>query len=110
MASRAGKVAGLVLLGIGRVLWLSLMVLTPLFGFWLASSLAAYHNATQWLSLLVGLLLFPIIPVGWELLFAWRRKRAALSAATSKKPLEKPILTRLDRLVLRTLIVNGLFL
>ena len=77
------------------------MIAAPLFGFWLASSLAAYNNASQWLALLVGLLLFPIVPVGWEALYAWRRSR--------KKVPPKQILTRLDRLVLRTLIVNALF-
>ena len=78
------------------------MVLTPLFGFWLASSLAAYQNASQWLALVVGLLLFPLVPVGWELFHVFRR---------SKQPAaKKEILTRLDRLVLRTLIINGLFL
>lgn len=102
MAGRAAKVAGFVFGHLLRAAWVSLMVLTPLFGFWLASSLAAYHNATQWLSLLVGLLLFPIVPVGWDLLFVWRRTR--------QKNLKPAILTRLDRLVLRTLIVNGLFL
>jgi len=84
-----------------RAVWLSTMVLTPLFGFWVASSLAAYENASQWLALLIGLLLFPLIPVGWELFHLWRR---------SKQPASKQILTRLDRLVLRTLIINGLFL
>lgn len=59
-----------------RVVWISLMILTPLFGFWLASSLAAYENASQWLALLVGLALFPILPVGWELFFVWRRSRS----------------------------------
>jgi hypothetical protein len=85
-----------------RVVWLSTMILTPLIGFWLASSMAAYGNATQWLALLGGLLLFPLIPVGWELFYAWRRSRQEVP--------RKQILTRLDRLVLRTLIVNGLFL
>jgi transglutaminase-like putative cysteine protease len=84
-----------------RAVWISTMVLVPLFGFWLASSLAAYQNASQWLALLVGLLLFPIVPIGWDLFFVWRR---------SKRPAKKAILTRLDRLVLRTLIVNGVFL
>lgn len=84
-----------------RVVWISLMILTPLFGFWLASSLAAYENASQWLALLVGLALFPILPVGWELFFVWRR---------SRKPPQKQILTRIDRLVLRTLLINGVFL
>ncbi|HEY5949547.1 MAG TPA: transglutaminase-like domain-containing protein, partial [Kofleriaceae bacterium] len=102
MASRAGTVALFVLKLVIRVLWVSTMVLTPLFGFWLASSLAAYHNATQWLALLVGLLLFPILPVGWDLFFVWRRNRKPHS--------ERAILTGLDRLVLRTLIINGVFL
>jgi transglutaminase-like putative cysteine protease len=102
MASRAATAALFVLRLVGRVLWLSTMVLTPLFGFWLASSLAAYHNATQWLSLLVGLLLFPILPVGWDLMFVWRRNRKPHS--------ERAILTGIDRIVLRTLIINGLFL
>ncbi len=90
---------------VGRVLyaaWVALMIATPLFGFWLASSLAAYDNASQWLALGVGLLLFPLVPVGWELLHRWRRQR--------RGEIRKPILTPLDRLVLRTLISSGLFL
>jgi transglutaminase-like putative cysteine protease len=102
MGSRAGTVARFVLLFVLRAVWISTMVLVPLFGFWLASSLAAYHNATQWLALLVGLLLFPILPVGWDLFFVWRRNR--------KGTVERAILTGLDRLVLRTLVINGLFL
>lgn len=102
MASRGVRVAGLVLKTVLRVVWISTMVLTPLFGFWLASSLAAYSNASQLIALLVGLLLFPILPVGWDLLFVWRRKRKGVEV--------KAILTRVDRLVLRTLLINGLFL
>ena len=85
-----------------RLVWIAAMIAAPLFGFWLASSLAAYNNASQWLALLVGLALFPILPVGWELFYAWRRSR--------KQVPRKQILTRLDRLVLRTLVINGLFL
>ena len=101
MASRALRGVGWAVWSVLRVAWISTMVLTPLFGFWLASSLAAYDNASQWLALLVGLALFPIVPVCWDLIFVWRRNR---------RPPRKAILTRLDRLVLRTLIVNGLFL
>jgi len=101
MASRPWRVAGWVGKHVLRVLWISTMILTPLFGFWLASSLAAYENASQWLALLVGLLLFPLLPVGWDLFFLWRRR---------KQPPQKQILTRIDRLVLRTLLVNGVFL
>lgn len=99
---RAGTVARFVIFVILRAAWVSLMILTPLVGFWLASSLAAYNNGSQWLNLLLGLALFPLVPVGWELVSAWRRSR---QQAPSKQ-----ILTRLDRLVLRTLIVNGVFL
>ncbi len=102
MAGRAGRVVGFVVKHLARTLWVATMILTPLFGFWLASSLAAYENATQWLALLVGLLLFPILPVGWELFYAWRRSR--------RENPPRAILTRLDRLVLRTLLVNGAFL
>ncbi|MEO8840689.1 MAG: transglutaminase domain-containing protein [Kofleriaceae bacterium] len=85
-----------------HTVWVALMIATPLFGFWLASSLAAYDNASLWLALVVGLSLFPLVPVGWELVSMWRRAR--------RGDVSKPILTRLDRLVLRTLIINGLFL
>src|SRR5262245_13946530 len=77
------------------------MVITPLFGAWLASALAAYCNGSQWVSLLVELLLFPIAPVGWDLVFLWRMR---------KRPPRRQILTRADRLVLRTLLVNGVFI
>lgn len=101
MSGKAARVARVAAGGVLRTLWVSAMVLTPLFGCWLASSLAAYQNATQWAALLVGLLLFPILPVGWDLVFVWRRRH---------QPPRKAILTRLDRLVLRTLLVNGLWI
>ncbi len=101
MAS-AAKIARFAVGHTVRAVWVSLMVLTPLFGFWLASSLAAYNNATQWLALLVGALLFPLLPLGWELLYVWRRRKG--------KIVKPAVLTRLDRLVLRTLIINGVFL
>ena len=102
MASRAGKAAGLVVKHLLRAVWVATMIATPLFGFWLASSLAAYQNASQWLALLGGLLLFPLLPVGWDLFYVWRRRR--------RDAPRKAVLTRLDRLVLRTLLVNGVFL
>ncbi len=83
-----------------RIPWIAAMVAAPLFGFWLASSLAAYNNATQWLALAAGLLLFPIGPAGWEVFARWRR---------SRQPTRRQVLTGLDRLVLRTLVINALF-
>lgn len=100
--ARLGRGIAWMLVLVGRAIWVSTMVLVPLFGFWLASSLAAYHNASTWLALLGGLALFPLLPVAWELFAAWRRSRQETPG--------KPILTGLDRLVLRTLLVNGAFL
>ncbi|MBK8259572.1 MAG: transglutaminase [Polyangiaceae bacterium] len=83
-------------------LWTAFVVLTPVLGAWVASSLAAHANGPIALSAASGLLAFPILPLLWE---AWvetgRRK---------KKNVKPHILTFLDRLVLRTLAVNILFL
>jgi hypothetical protein len=95
------RLVGWILKLVLRVAWTSTMLLIPLFGFWLASSMAAYRNASQWLTLLGGLALFPLLPVAWELFYLWRR---------AGRPQTRPILTGLDRLVLRTLVINGLFL
>src|ERR1043166_1813285 len=95
------RLVGWVLVLVLRIAWTSTMVLIPLFGFWLASSMAAYRNASQWMTLLGGLALFPLLPGLWELFCVWRR---------AGRPASQSILTGLDRLVLRTLVVNGLFL
>src|SRR6187402_1972973 len=100
MAIRPASVVGWILKVIVRVVWTSAMILTPLFGFWLASSLAAFENASQWIALAIGLALFPVVPVAWELIYAYRRRGRS----------DKPVLTRWDRLILRTLIINGVFL
>lgn len=101
------RVAWFVIRWVLKIAWVSLMVLTPLFGFWIASSLAAFENASTWIALLVGLLLFPIVPLGWDAVYVLRQRHKQKS---DKLPAAKPILTRLDRWVLRTLLVNGLFL
>jgi transglutaminase-like putative cysteine protease len=84
---------------------LVLALATPLLGVWCASSLAAYLNGPIWLALLVGALLFPILPVAWDIGGARRaRKRPGLDEP------RKRILTGSDRLILRTLAVNVTFL
>jgi hypothetical protein len=93
----------LALPGLLLKLALSLPVLcTPLLGVWVSSSLAAYSNGSLTLALLSGLALFPLLPLLWEALSAWRRKRRQLTAPR--------ILTLWDRFLLRTLTVNLLFL
>ena len=82
-------------------LWLALVVVVPLVAAWVASSLAAHRGASTRLAAASGLLLFPVLPVLWELFAAWRRARTA--------PSRQRFLTLVDRLVLRTLTVGVLF-
>ncbi|MDI1446437.1 transglutaminase domain-containing protein [Polyangium sp. 6x1] len=85
-----------------RILWVLFVVALPLAGVWAASSLAAYSNGPRWAALLAGLCFFPILPLAWEAFAAFRRSR-------EKNP--KPrILTYGDRILLRTLGLNLVFL
>lgn len=94
--------AAAVLVFLLRVLWVLFVVALPLAGVWAASSLAAYSNGPRWAALLAGLCFFPILPLAWEAFAAWRRSR-------EKNP--KPrILTYGDRILLRTLGLNLVFL
>ena len=56
-------------------LWLLLVLLVTLAGVWLSSSLAAYLNGPMWLAGVLGLLAFPILPLGWEARAAVRRAK-----------------------------------
>jgi hypothetical protein len=93
-------------MGVGHalleVLWIALVVLAPLLGVWTASSLAAYLNGPIWLAAAAGLLLFPVLPLGWEAWAASRRRK--------KRVEDTRWLNVWDRLALRTLAVNLLFL
>jgi transglutaminase-like putative cysteine protease len=95
--SRFGVALGLLLKSVA----IMAMIALPLAGVWVASSLAALQHGPVWLTLLTGLLLFPIVPAIWELWSAWRRRRRA-------KPSPR-VLSITDRLILRTLAVNALF-
>ncbi|CAN5759683.1 hypothetical protein BH09MYX1_BH09MYX1_34600 [soil metagenome] len=90
------RVVGFVLKALATVL----VVLTPLFGAWFASSLAAYANRSSKLAAVCGLLLFPILPVVWELVARHRERKST----------RRRILTVGDRLLLRTLGINVVFL
>jgi len=84
-----------------KTIAIALMIGTPLAGVWLASSLAAFANRATWLPVLAGVLLFPGLPLAWEGFSAWRQKL---------KKKQKRFLTFGDRLILRTLGVNVVFL
>lgn len=83
-------------------LCIGLMIATPLAGVWLASSLAAFANRATWLPVAAGALLFPGLPLAWEGWAVWRAKQA--------KRKRKRFLTFSDRLILRTLLLNFVFL
>ncbi len=79
---------------------IAVMIGAPLAGVWVASSIAAFANKATWLPVGAGLLLFPGLPLAWE---GWSALRA------KKRPVRR-VLTFSDRLILRTLAINALFL
>lgn len=91
---------------IGSIIWFLLRIVlgilfyaTPVIGFWLASSLAAYLGAAPWIAWTVGALLFPIIPGILEFhAWAWR------------DPNKKAWFTPLDRLSLKTFAIGLTFI
>lgn len=85
-----------------KSIWLASMVLVPLVGMWLSSSLAAYYNSSIAMCIAFGLLLFPVIPFAWDQFYLWRQAK--------KGEASKRILTTADRLVLRTLSINLVFI
>lgn len=99
---RGSRLALKVLLVALYVGWVGFVVATPLLGAWLSSSLAAYQNGPVWASALIGLALFPLLPLAWDRLSTWLRDR--------KNPDRKRWLTFFDRLILRTLVINLGFL
>ncbi len=91
---------------IGKIIWLFLRITfallfyaTPVIGFWLASSLAAYLGAPAWIAWTVGAMLFPLIPGVWEF-HTW----------TWRDPNKKAWFTTLDRLSLKTFAVGLSFI
>ena len=98
--STARVVTTSTLLGLLKLLWAVFVGLTPVLGFWLASSLATYRGGEVWLAAVTGLLLFPLLPLAWEGFAEWRFRQ---------KPSQR-FLTRGDRVLLRTLVINLLFL
>lgn len=90
---------------IGRLLkfFVAVFVLAiPLLGVWTASSMAAYWNGPTWAVVGAGLLLFPLLPGFWDLWAMRRRLRKG-------QKVEDRILTSGDRLLLRTFVLNLVF-
>jgi hypothetical protein len=97
------------------LLWL-VVISIPLAGVWTASSMAALLNGPVWLTAAAGALLFPLGPLAWEGGAAWwkaRRKRRNtsffedLQSSSRERRLRTSVL---DRLLVRTLVLNLFFL
>ena len=108
-----GSRVGGALLLVLRLLWTAFVIATPLLGVWTASSLATYLNGPVALAVASGFLLFPGLPLLWDAL-ANHRRASLLSRRREARErqglaFEPPrrILTFGDRLILRTLVVNG---
>jgi hypothetical protein len=94
------------------VFW-AFVVSIPLFGVWTASSMAAYRNGPVWAVVLAGSLLFPLGPIAWELVGAWRNHRRGIKRLARKGTrfsADKRVLTRSDRLLIRTFVLNASFM
>lgn len=101
MAQRELSGGGKAFFWIFRALWTSVVIVVPTIGVWVGSSIASYLNGPVWLVCLAGLLLFPGLPLAWD--WVARRKNVV-------KRWHQQHLTAWDRIVLRTLLINFVFL
>jgi Transglutaminase-like superfamily len=100
-APRGSPGAALIVLAL-KALWVAFVIATPVLGAWASSSLAAYSNGPVGVAAATGLLLFPGLPLAWEAWSTYRRRRRGV--------VKPRVLTFGDRLILRTLAVNLVFL
>lgn len=83
-------------------MWLAVLLAPPLVSVWLASSLAAYLNGPRWAAFASGALIFPVLPIAWEI--------HARSARSRRRPAAPRWLTWRGRLALRTAALSLAFL
>ena len=82
-----------------RSLFYLVVFLTPVVGVWLASSLVAYTNGPTLLAVFSGILLFPLLPILWD-----------LSKRNKQRGKRTAILSWSDRITLHTLVLNLVFI
>jgi hypothetical protein len=96
------RLVWLIIALIFKLVAIALMIAIPLLGVWVSSSLAVFKNGGLPWAIAAGLLMFPVAPIAWDLWGNYRRK---------KKGKEGPRLFNwLDRLILRTVLLNFTFL
>src|SRR5690606_38214173 len=97
------------LFGLKCLIW-TLVVAVPLLAVWLASSLAAFLDGPIWVACAAGLLLFPVLPLAWDLWATSRWERGQERREREGKPRGERHLPFADRMVLRTFFLNVGFL
>jgi len=90
--------------------WRATVVITPLLGVWLSSSLISYLGGPRGLALIGALLLFPLLPFAWEAFAEHRFRRQVRAAQFNSRRPPKRFLKAIDRFVLRTMFLNGAFI
>ena len=55
----------------------ALVVMLPLFGAWIGSSLAAFGNRATWVPIAAAVLAFPVLPLVWDAFDSWFRSYRA---------------------------------
>lgn len=94
----ARRVAAVFVAVLLKLAFAAVAIATPLLGVWVASSLSSYSNGVTWAVVAAGLLFFPLGPIAWEAIAARRFRK--------RHPGRQHVLTRFDRLLLRTLALN----
>ncbi|MFT5993611.1 MAG: hypothetical protein ACI82G_002615, partial [Bradymonadia bacterium] len=79
----------------------------PVASVWFGSSLAAFENRATWLPFVAGVLLFPVVPILWEL---WASRRRVVKERKRDSAPKPRILTFSDRMLFRTFGLNALAL
>jgi len=98
----AGKLLWALIAVLFKLACIGLMIGLPILGVWVASSLAVFFNRDVTWAIAAGLLMFPVLPLAWDAFAQWRRQR--------KRKTEPRLLNGLDRMILRTVLLNALFI
>lgn len=90
---------------------LGIIVITiPVLAVWLSSSLAVYLNAPLWGAILTAVILFPILPLLWELWGARSFKERQKNREEAGKKVREKWFTFSTRFIIRTFFLNLGFL
>lgn len=93
-----------------KLLWYALVIALPVLGFWLASTLTIFLNGPRWLPWLAGALAL-LLPLLWEVESQFRfSRKLARSQTEAAQTVPKRLLKVGDRMILRTMTLNLLFL